>query len=292
MDFRLQAEGFHPAGGMSSELRRFADLMRCEPFDLAEACLLIGLDAEPRLDVRVELARLDAMAATVRERIGADASAEQKVVALNHYLFSELGFRGNIDDYYDPRNSYLHEVMRRRTGIPITLSIVYLEVGRRLGLPLEGVSFPGHFLVKLAVRGGELVLDPFSGGEPQSASGLRRRLAQVLPSRLIEDTDLDVYLEAASPREIVARLLRNLKSIHCRAGQLSEALAVMNRMLLVLPDSPEMQRDRGLLYAQMEASRAALADLREYLKRRVDAPDAADIREKVVELEVACARLN
>ena len=155
---------------MTASLERFAELVTREQFSLAEACLLIAEDAYPRLDIAGAIARLDAIAATVRGRLAADAAPEQRVAALNHHLFAELRFAGNTDAYYDPRNSYLNEVLARRTGIPITLSVVYLEVGRRVGLALEGVPFPGHFLVRLRLRRGALLLDPFAG-----ASRGRRR---------------------------------------------------------------------------------------------------------------------
>ena len=123
------------------------------------------------------------MAMRLRAAMPQKVSAEERVVALNKFLFEDDGFWGNTDDYYDPRNSYLNEVIDRKTGIPITLSILYMELGRRIGLPLEGVSFPGHFLVRLRLRGGVLVLDPFSGGAPQSEDDLRERLKRVIPRR-------------------------------------------------------------------------------------------------------------
>lgn len=275
-----------------SSLDRFAELVTREQFRVAEACLLIAEDEYPAVDIPACIAELDTMAATIRGRLAADAFAEQKVAALNHHLFGELGFRGNADAYYDPRNSYLNVVLERRTGIPITLSIVYLEVGRRLGLPLQGVSFPGHFLVKLRVQRGQLVLDPFIGGEPRSEADLRTRLEQVMPAREAGRADLDRYLEPATSREIVTRVLRNLKGIYVKSGKLEQALAVMRRMLLVVPESAEELRDRGLIYAEMQAFRAAAADLQNYLRRRPDAPDAVDIHAKLVEMKTAAARLQ
>jgi regulator of sirC expression with transglutaminase-like and TPR domain len=277
---------------MSENLERFAELVTREQFSLAEACLLIARDEYPKLDIPACIARLDAMAATVRGRLAADAFPEQKVAALNHHLFDELRFRGNTDSYDDPRNSYLNEVLERRTGIPITLSIVYLEVGRRVGLRLQGVSFPGHFLVKLRIKGGELILDPFSGGEPRSASELRSRLGQLGARGRQAEVDLEPYLAPATPREIVARVLRNLKGLYLKAGKLDRALAVMRRMLLVVPESAEELRDRGLLYAQLECFRPALADLQNYLRRRPDAPDASDVHARIVELRAAATRLQ
>jgi len=245
-------------GVVNPGLEQFAELVSREQFDLAQASLMLAQDVYPDIDVSAYLGRLDDIAAAIRPRLAGDAFAEQKVLALNRYLFNEMRFNGNIDDYYDPRNSYLNEVIERRTGIPITLSIVYLEVGRRLGLNLKGISFPGHFLVKLSVKRGQLVLDPFLAGEAQSESDLRERLAKVLPSAMAQKASLDQYLEAATPRQIVARVLRNLKNIYAQDGKLENALAVMNRMLLVVPESAEELRDRGMLYQQLECFRPAL----------------------------------
>jgi len=277
---------------MTAQLEHFAQFVSRDQFDLAEASLMLAQDIYPDVDIPAYLGRLDDIAVAIKKRIADDAFAEQKVIALNYYLFNEMRFSGNVEDYYDPRNSYLNEVMERRTGIPITLAIVYLEVGKRLGLNLKGVSFPGHFLVKLAVKRGQLVLDPFTGGEAQSEADLRQRLAQVLPAGKAGQAHLDEYLEAATPRQIVARVLRNLKNIYLQTGKLESALAVMHRMLLVVPESAEELRDRGLIYQRLECFRPALSDLQNYLRRRPDAPDAAEIHGKIVELGQAAVRLN
>jgi regulator of sirC expression with transglutaminase-like and TPR domain len=273
---------------------RFAELMaREEPaIDLARACLLIAQDAYPALDVDGYLGEIERLAARLRGRLGEAGDVEARVAALNQFLFADLGYTGNEDNYYDPRNSYLNEVMERRIGIPITLSILYLEVGKRLGLNLKGISFPGHFLVKLAVKRGQLVLDPFIGGEAQSEADLRQRLAQVLPSGKAENAQLEQYLEAATPRQIIARVLRNLKRIYMQTGKLEQALAVMQRMLLVMPESAEELRDRGLVYLQLECFRPALSDFQNYLRRRPEAHDVAEIRDKILELKKASARLH
>ena len=273
-------------------LESFSALLCRQDFDLAEACLLIAQDAYPDLDVAHYLARIDAIAATVRSRIAGDAFAAQKIVALNQHLYQELGFRGNADDYYDPRNSYLNQVLERRTGIPITLSVLYLEIGRRLGLRLQGVSFPGHFLVKLRVSGGQLVLDPFCGGAAQSEAELRARLARVLPQREADTLQLSQFLQAATPRQILARLLRNLKGIYLQSEEAQNALEVAQRMVMVAPHAAEEVRDRGLAYYRLDCFRAALADLQDYLERRPDAPDADEIRGKTAALRLVCARLN
>jgi regulator of sirC expression with transglutaminase-like and TPR domain len=228
----------------------------------------------------------------VKGRLSSDAFAEQKVMVLNRYLFNEQGFCGNAGDYYDPRNSYLNQVLERRTGIPITLSILYMEIGGRLGLRLQGVSFPGHFLVKLRVTGGQLVIDPFCGGEAQSESDLRARLAQVLPQRDADTLPLPQFLEAASSRQILARVLRNLKGIYLQSEQAQNTLKVMQRMVMVAPHAAEEVRDRGLAYYKLDCFRAALADLQDYLDRRPEAPDVGEIKDKAAALRLVCARLN
>jgi regulator of sirC expression with transglutaminase-like and TPR domain len=203
---------------LTDHLDRFAELLSRDQFNLAEACLLIAADEYPRLDVAACIATLDAMAATVRRRLASDAFPEQQLAALNHHLFSELNFRGNTESYYDRRNSYLNEVLDRRMGIPITLSIIYLEVGRRVGLRLQGVSFPGHFMVLLPLASGQLLLDPFSRGKARSEDELRRLLSEVLPADVAARVRPDQFLEPATPREIVARVLRNLKAIYLNDG--------------------------------------------------------------------------
>jgi regulator of sirC expression with transglutaminase-like and TPR domain len=268
-----------------------------EKIDLARACLLIAQDAYPGLDVERYLGDIERMAIRLRARIPQSGGAEERVVALNQYLYDDLGYWGNTEDYYDPRNSYLNEVLERRTGIPITLGIVYMELGRRIGLPLEGVSFPGHFLVRLRLRGGTLVLDPFTGGAPQSEDELRKRLERVVPDRVpggvaVAELPLDQFLEPASTRQILARVLRNLKGIYREAGKPERVLQVLNRMLLVSPESNGERRDRGYLYQKLECWRPALKDLSDYLEREPDAPDIDDVRASLLDLSARCARLN
>lgn len=277
---------------MSPFLDQFAELVSRDQFDLARASLLLAQDAYPEVDVAACMANLDDIAAQIRKRIAEDAFSAQKVLALNYYLYNELNFSGNVEDYYDPRNSYLNQVLERRVGIPITMSVLYLEVGRRLGLDLKGVSFPGHFLVKLTVERGQLILDPFSGGEAQSETELRERLAKVMPADEARRASLGPFLETATPRDIVARMLRNLKGIYVKAKQFEQALAVMHRILLVLPEAAEELRDRGMVYERLECFRPALSDFQNYLRRRPLAPDASEIHGKIVDLKQAAARLN
>jgi regulator of sirC expression with transglutaminase-like and TPR domain len=254
------------------------------------------------------MGEIERFAKRLRTRFAPEAAAEDRVIALNEFLFDDLGFGGNTDDYYDPRNSYLNEVIDRRTGIPITLAVLYMEIGRRIGLPFEGVSFPGHFLVRLPLRGGTLVLDPFSSGIPLSEAELRERLKRVIPrvvgagepggwkdaARGVSATDLplDQFLEPASNRQILARLLRNLKGIYREKDQPERLLEVLNRMIVVAPEAAAELRDRGLVYVRLECWRPALKDLADYLEREPEAPDQDEVRSKMVDLTVRCARLN
>jgi regulator of sirC expression with transglutaminase-like and TPR domain len=268
-----------------------------ERIDLARACLMIAQDAYPDLVVDRYLGDIERMAMRVRGQLRDGGNAEERVVALNEFLFDDLGYVGNTEDYYDPRNSYLNEVIERRTGIPITLAILYMEVGRRVGLPLAGVSFPGHFLVRLKLRRGVVVLDPFSGGVPVSEEELRERLKRVIPQSASDDLPvsalpLEQFLEPATNRQILARLLRNLKGIYRDTGKPERMLEVLNRMLLVAPEASAELRDRGFVYHRLECYRAALQDLRDYVEREPDAPDGDEVRARVVELSVLCARLN
>lgn len=284
---------------MGVALQPFAQLISREDarIDLSRACLLIAQDAYPDLDVERYIGEIERMATRVRARLAPTAAGEDRIVALNQLLYEELGYWGNTEDYYDPRNSYLNEVIDRRTGMPITMSILYMELGRRIGLPVEGVSFPGHFLVRVRLRGGMLVLDPFSGGAPQSEDELRSRVKRVIPDGVADDLPaselpLDQFLEPATNRQILARVLRNLKGIYRKANKPERMLDVLNRMLLVTPDASAELRDRGYVYQRLECYRAAFKDLTDYAEREPDAPDLDEVRSKLMELSALCARLN
>jgi regulator of sirC expression with transglutaminase-like and TPR domain len=284
---------------MTSGLAAFEKIVseKEERIDLARACLMIAQDAYPDLVVDRYLGEIERWAIRLRGRLPAEGGAEERVIALNQFLFGDLGFTGNTREYYDPRNSYLNEVIDRRTGIPITLAVLYMEVGRRIGLPLAGVSFPGHFLVRLKLRGGTLVLDPFSDGAPLAEHELRERLQRVIPEGVggnvpVAALPLDQFLEPASKRQILARVLRNLKGIYRDAGKPERMLDVLNRMLLVAPEASAELRDRGFVYHKLECYRAALKDLTDYVEREPDAPDSDEVRVRLIELSSLCARLN
>src|SRR5690349_16792281 len=273
---------------MTSELSQFSELLSQEDdrIDLARACLRIAEDAYPGLDVEGYIGEIDRLAKRLRARLAPDAAPEERVVALNEFLYDDLGFSGNANNYYDPRNSYLNEVLDRRTGIPITLSILYMEMGRRIDLEFQGVSFPGHFLVRLRVRGGMLVLDPFSGGTPQSEEELRERLKRVIPRGAtggipVADLPLDQFLEPASKRQILARVLRNLKGVYRETDKPERLLEVLNRMIIVAPEAAAELRDRGMVYQRLECWRPALKDLADYLEREPDASDIDEVRAKM-----------
>jgi regulator of sirC expression with transglutaminase-like and TPR domain len=259
--------------------------------ELARAALALAAEHYPGLDVAAYLRRIEAMAQELRRRLAAGASRAETLAAVNRYLFGELRFAGNRDDYYDPRNSFLNEVLDRRLGIPITLSVLYLEVGWRLGLPLHGVSFPGHFLVKCALEDGVLVLDPYERGAPVGLETLRQRL-QVLQGAPPAPGVLERLLAAAPKREILARMLRNLKAIYLQRSEFGRALWALDRAIALCPEAAEEYRDRGLLYARLECFRAALPDLERYLVLRPGARDADAIARTIGELQRFAARLN
>lgn len=250
---------------------------------LLEAAVAVAQDARPDLDTQAVLAEVDALAAVLRRRIPADAAALQRLRLLNRYFFHELGFAGNVNDYYDPANSYLPEVLARRRGIPITLAIVYMELAAQAGLQAVGVSFPGHFLVKLHMPQGEVVIDPFSG-QSLSREELDERLAPFRRQRgLVGDDDapLGLFLQAAPERDIVARLLRNLKEIHRQAGDLPRLLAVLERLVVLLPDDWRERRDRGLAQAELGRVDLACADIEAYLSHCPGEADAPALRRRL-----------
>ncbi len=255
-------------------------------FSVTEAAVAVAQDEFPQLDPQDTLAQIDALADRLRRRLHADVAPMQKLRLLNRYFFQELGFAGNVNDYYDPRNSYLPEVLKTRRGIPITLALLYIEMAGQLGLPAQGISFPGHFLVKLHMPRGEVVIDPFSG-HSLSRDDLDERLAPYRRQRgLVGDFEapLGLFLQAAPPRDVIARLLRNLKEIHRTAADWPRLVAVLDRLVVLLPQGWEERRDRGLARAALGHRDAAVADIAVYLDHRPDAEDAPALRQRLAEL--------
>lgn len=256
--------------------------------DLARAALLIAAEDEPnRVNLRASLELLDAWGAEARSRV--ERSAGEEIATLNDLLFHELGFYGNQDDYYDPLNSLLHRVLERRTGIPITLSVVYMEVGRRAGLAVEGVGMPGHFIVRARAGDGEGVLvDPFHG-KTIDREECQQRLDMLYGGRVALE---DEHLRATGTRSILARVLGNLKAIYVEAGLHRRALAAIERILLLAPHNLEERRDRGIVLAELGRLHESVAEMQSYLNLAPNAPDAEAVRERLERTRLRVAALN
>ncbi|HEY9643165.1 MAG TPA: tetratricopeptide repeat protein [Coleofasciculaceae cyanobacterium] len=233
-----------------------------EQIDLAKAALYLAQEEYPQLDVDEYLSALDAMAVEVQERLPSASYPLRVIQTLNRYLYEDLKFCGNTDQYYDPRNSYLNDVIDRRTGIPITLSLVYLEIARRIDFPMVGVGMPGHFLIRPVGEELQIFVDPFNQGEVMFEQDCQERLGQ-LYNRPFEFRP--EFLESVSPRYFLARILTNLKAVYLQSQDVLRALAAIERILLLLPHSLMEQRDRGLLYYQLDRWVEARQDLENYL---------------------------
>ncbi len=268
--------------------RRFAELVAAPAVPLAEAALAIAQEEYPAMSPAAYLRRLDDLAATVEARLRARRDAASVLRELRAVLSGDDGFRGNADDYYDPRNSFLNEVLDRRLGIPITLSVLYIEVASRVGLRLQGVGFPGHFLVKHVAGQREIFLDPFRGGEILSADECEARYEAIAPGRALDRR----HLEAVDARAIVRRMLHNLEKIYAERRDHVRALWVVDRLLLVAPGDLAARRDRGLLAARLGGASAAVADLEAYLAAAPDAEDAGELRSLVHDLRSSTTLLN
>ena len=279
---------------MLSPDQQLAKLVRApqSSFDIAECALIIAQQEYPNLDITGYLRQLNHLADRLRARLPADAGKPHVISMLNHFLFRELGYAGNFDNYYDPRNSFLNDVMDRRIGIPITLSILYIEIARRVGVALQGISFPGHFLAKCVTDQGVIVLDPFNKGISLSEADLRERLRESGDSSAHSDTPLVVLLRPATPHEILVRLARNLKAIYIQARDLEKAVAMSNLILCVNPIDIKELRERAALYHQLFCFRAALADFERLVELDVDAAEDDDIRETIAELKQKNRLLN
>jgi regulator of sirC expression with transglutaminase-like and TPR domain len=259
-------------------------------WDLGYGALLIAAAEYPDMDVGFYMSRLDELGHKAVSRIPETADWEERLSAFNDFLFQEEGFQGNNADYFDPRNSYLNDVLDEHVGIPISLAVVMMEVGRRAGLPFKGVSFPGHFLVKMDVPEGEIVLDPFHGGMALSAEQLEARLREMYPDP--PRPELSAVLGVADNREILCRMLRNLKRHYLEEEDNEKALCAMDQLLILNPDNLVEQRDRGEHYLRMEAFRAALADLSHCLEIAGIEDDVETLRMQVTDLRMKVARLN
>lgn len=265
----------------ASARERFAGIagLPDERIDLAAAALWIAAEEQPGLDPDLWLARLDEMAACLRPRLDGVAGDLDRVGLLAGYLADDVGLRGNADDYYDPRNSLLNEVLGRGLGIPITLALVYIEVGRRAGVPLDGVGFPGHFLLRHAHRPG-LLFDPFDRGRLLTQEDCRGMLDRLSGGSLPFDSRL---LKPASPRHILIRMLNNLRRVYLHRGEFLRTIAALDRVLLLDPDDVGARRDRGLLSLRWGDPAGGIGDLERYLLLEPEAPDHAAIETLIQE---------
>ena len=258
--------------------------LRDDTLPLLATALLIARDEYPSLDADLYGTLLQGHAEHLRAQTDAVDSWPLKMQAINHYLFDELGYAGDHDEYYDPRNSYLNEVFERRRGNPISLALVQMEVARRVDVPLDGVSFPGHFLVRLPVDDGLLVMDPFNGGRPLDVDELRERAKPHLGGDAPDDDALHHILSPASNRSMLVRMLRNLHGVYVEADDWERAVRCADRILRISPGNAEAMRDRGLGYLQLGHAHGARQDLGRYLQLNPKAADAASLRERLVEL--------
>jgi regulator of sirC expression with transglutaminase-like and TPR domain len=256
---------------------------------LAEGALWIAADAYPGLDVPHWLDRLDALGHRAAEQVTPDLGVDAAALTVGRLLFEEEGFRGNAEDYYDPRNSFLNDVLDRRLGIPITLSVVYVAVAARAGLAAAGVGLPGHFVVRAERAGRHRLLDPFHGGRLLDRAECEALVAQVRP----DPGPLDPrWLAPVTTRQVLVRMLNNLKAVYAALGDWARALAAADRILLLVPGALEELRDRGMLHARLGHTWAALRDWEAYLQRAPEAPDAGEVRDRLRALRQALASRN
>ena len=273
-----------------SPLAYFASLVRDDDsLPLFEAAASIAQDEYPDLDVQQVLGDIDQMLARVKRRCPADAGALQRLRVLNQFFFRDMGFGGNVNNYYDPDNSYLNVVLRTRRGIPITLALLWLELAQGLGLKARGVNFPGHFMIKINLPNGQVVIDPFTG-QSLSREDLSERLEPYKRRNgLVDDFDVPVglYLQAASPRDILVRMLRNLKEIHRNQEDWARQVAVQDRLIVLLPQAWAEYRDRGLAHAGAGDVRLAVADLETFVEHSDDALEREAVERRLLELRRA-----
>jgi len=260
-----------------------------EALELARTALLVAAESDPNVDVDVELGQIEAWGDELKSRVEPGWNNLQKLARLRSFLFEELGFRGDRTDYFSPSNSLLHQVVQRRRGIPLSLGILMLELGWRVGMPLEGVGFPGHFLVRLSGEPRDLLLDPFARGMTVREEDCRRMLLESTGGRMEFAPEM---LASVPKRDMILRLLNNLKSAYVRRGDDALALGVVDRLLILTPDDAEETRDRGLLLFRLQQYHAALACLTSYLASAPGASDRETIEKHCAALRQLASSLN
>jgi regulator of sirC expression with transglutaminase-like and TPR domain len=271
--------------------RQFRTMMARAEYDieLDRTALLIAAEEYPYLQIETYLRQLDHFAEEFRSQRQTSGQPDEQIELLSEYLFETLGFSGNTADYYDARNSFLNEVMDRRMGIPITLSLIYIEVARRLKMPVYGVGMPGHFLVKYRDLEREILIDPFHRGRILSLEECEELFDEMYEGRMSFRL---TFVNEVSRKHLLARLLNNLKSIYGRVPDHHKTLSVIERLLMINPGSATELRDRGRTLANLGRLAQAIADLSEYLRQESDAEDAAQVKEELSEIRQRMARLN
>ena len=259
---------------------------------LFEAALSIAQDDDPAIDLNQSQLEMDKLAVRLKRRLPEDIAQIPKLRLLNNFFYQELGFGGNLNDYYNPENSYLHKVLASRRGIPISLAVIYMELASQIGLNVKGISFPGHFLMKLSVSSGDIILDPVNGNS-LSREELEERLEPYFAQgRSANEPSLASYLTDASSRTILVRMLRNLKALFTEHPHWQQFLNVQQRLVILLPDEITERRDRGVAFANLDCPKAALNDIEAYLVERPQASDAVLLRQQVAHLRAASRKLN
>ncbi|MBD2426363.1 tetratricopeptide repeat protein [Phormidium sp. FACHB-1136] len=259
------------------ELRQAPDQV-----NLARAALYVAQEEYPDLDIPAHLEMIGRMAETLGQRLPKTSYPLKLIRAINQYLFEDLNFRGNTADYYDPRNSFLNDVLHRRVGIPITLSLVYLELAQRIGFPMVGVGMPGHFLIRPTGEDMAIFVDPFHQGEILFEQDCRDRFQHLFGDGAPFSTD---HLTPITPTAFVVRILANLKMIYLQQRNVAKALDAINRILLISPEATGEWRDRGLIHYQQGQNDKALLDLQRYLYESPNATDAYEIRRVIQQIE-------
>ncbi|PYP89970.1 MAG: hypothetical protein DMF61_01850 [Blastocatellia bacterium AA13] len=264
-------------------------LRQDDEINLAEAALFIAAEEYPNLVVAEYLDKLAGFAEMVRRQLTDEMNSVAIIDAINEVVFGELHFRGNMESYYDPRNSFLNQVIDCRRGIPITLSVIYLDIARRIEVPMSPVGLPGHFLIKHQDETGDLYVDPFNGGRVMIEPDVAELLSRVTGDRVTLTRE---HLAPATNKQVLTRILANLYRVYAQSMDYGRAVSTLDRMLLIEPGTPGYLRDRGILYAAMNKFEQAIADLERYLKVAPEADDAETLRDRIRTIRLDRARLN
>ena len=275
---------------LPTPLEYFASLVHSDTdFALLEAAACLAQDEYPELDVQAVLGEVDQLLARLKQRVARDAGPLQKLRALHQFFYRDLGFAGNVNHYYDPDNSFVSVILHTRRGIPISLAVLWLELAQGLGLAARGIGFPGHFMVKVNLPEGQVVMDPLDG-QSLTREALAERLEPYRRRNGLMDefeVPLGLYLQVSPPRDIIARMLHNLKEIHTSQEDWLRLIAVQDRLIVLLPQAWDEYRDRGLAHAELGHTGRALEDLETYLGNAEQGADMPAIARRVAELRRA-----